>query len=263
MTQTDASEARDGFILSLVDNSGPTRLLLQVACGLALAALALPAPAGTNLSAWVFPGASGRLHRQPDALGNRLLDYNTVGYQGGGVPIPDVPVRVTISPVAGDNTANIQDAINAVKVLPQDTNGFRGAVMLAAGEYPCAGTITINARGIVLRGASPGTNAPGGSHLNFGSVITRFEINRVSLSVPITCAFEQRYASGSGRWGLRAADSPLTNALLSTTDRGSKLTKAGTNQVSLAPVRMAPALGEIEVREGILSVEKPAPRPAI
>ena len=51
MTQTDASEARDGFILSLVDNSGPTRLLLQVACGLALAALALPAPAGTNLSA--------------------------------------------------------------------------------------------------------------------------------------------------------------------------------------------------------------------
>lgn len=146
--------------------------MLQVACGLALGALALPAPAGTNLSAWVFPGASGRLLRQPDALGNRLLDYTTVGYQGGGVPIPDVPVRVTISPVAGDNTANIQGAINAVKVLPLDTNGFRGAVMLAAGEYPCAGTITINASGIVLRGAGSGTN---------GTVLRATATNQYSL----------------------------------------------------------------------------------
>ena len=48
----------------------------------------------TNLSVWAIPGASGRMLRQPDALGNRVLDYSGVGYKGGTVPIPDVPVKV-------------------------------------------------------------------------------------------------------------------------------------------------------------------------
>jgi hypothetical protein len=61
--------------------------------------------AATNLSVWVYPGSSGRLLSQPDALGNRILDTSAVGYQGGTVPLPAssvVPVKVTISPVAGD-----------------------------------------------------------------------------------------------------------------------------------------------------------------
>src|SRR5206468_9625960 len=118
----------------------------------------LSAFAATNLSVWAFPGSSGRILRQPDALGNRVLDYTSVGYKGGGVPIPDVPVKATISPVPGDNTANIQAAINTVKALPLDTNGFRGAVLLTAGEYPCSNTITINASGVILRGVGSDTN---------------------------------------------------------------------------------------------------------
>lgn len=109
--------------------------------------------AATNLSVWAFPSASGRVLRQPDALGNRVLDYSEAGFRGGVSPIPDVPVKITISPVPGDNGANIQNAINAVKALPLDANGFRGAVLLAAGEYPISNSITINASGIVLRGA--------------------------------------------------------------------------------------------------------------
>jgi autotransporter-associated beta strand protein len=118
----------------------------------------LGARAGTNLSAWAFPGPSGRVLAQPDAFGNRTLDYSKVGYQNGGVPIPDVPVKVTISPVAGDDGASIQAAINTVKAMPLDTNGFRGAVLLTAGEYEIAGSITIDASGVVLRGAGDGTS---------------------------------------------------------------------------------------------------------
>lgn len=117
-----------------------------------------PTEAATNLSAWAFPGASGRVLRQPDVLGNRVLDYSGAGFRGGASPIPDVPVQITISPVPGDNGANIQNAINAVKALPLDAQGFRGAVLLAAGEYPISNSITINASGIVLRGAGNGPN---------------------------------------------------------------------------------------------------------
>lgn len=117
-----------------------------------------PGRAATNLSAWAFPGPGGRLLHQPDALGNRVLDYSVVGYKGGTMPIPDVPVKVTLSPVAGDNGAHIQAAINQVKSLPLDASGFRGAVFLNAGEYPVAGSITIDASGIVLRGVGDGTN---------------------------------------------------------------------------------------------------------
>src|SRR3954454_2792511 len=85
--------------------------------------------ASTNLSALVYPGPNGRLIHQPDAQGNRLVDCSGVGYQGGTVPIPNIPVQITISPVAGDNGGNIQSAIDYVSGLPVDSNGFRGAVL--------------------------------------------------------------------------------------------------------------------------------------
>lgn len=96
--------------------------------------------------------------QQPDALGNRVLDYTAAGYRGGTVPIPHVPVKTTVSPVAGDDRATIQAAIDAVEALPTDTNGFRGAVLLTAGEYQINGTLTVNSSGVVLRGQGSGTN---------------------------------------------------------------------------------------------------------
>ena len=121
-----------------------------------LAGSPLSVGAATNLSAWVFPGASGRMVRQPDALGNRLLDYSSVGYMGGTVPIPVVAAKTNISPVAGDNSASIQSAINYVQTLPLDTTGFRGAVQFAAGWYPVSNSITITTSGVVLRGVGDG-----------------------------------------------------------------------------------------------------------
>src|ERR1051326_3501546 len=147
----------------------------------------LPAFASTNLSVWAFPDSSGRILQKPDALGNRILDNSYVGYKGGGVPLPVVPVKVTISPVAGDNTANIQAAINQVQALSLDTNGFRGAVLLNAGEYPCSNTIKITASGVILRGVSSGTN---------GAVLRATATNQYSL-VQITGSGSASTVSGT------------------------------------------------------------------
>ena len=56
----------------------------------------------------VYPGADGKLVYVPDEQGNIIHDASHAGYGGGGVAIPTVPVKETIWPVAGDNTANIQ-----------------------------------------------------------------------------------------------------------------------------------------------------------
>jgi autotransporter-associated beta strand protein len=133
------------------------------------------ASAATNLSAWVFPGPSGRLLARPDFLGNRVMDVSGVGYKGGLVPLPGtnlVVVRTNIAPVAGDNRNHIQGAINYVQSLPLDANGFRGAVLLAPGEYPMASSVMISASGVVLRGSGSGTN---------GTVLRATATNQYSL----------------------------------------------------------------------------------
>ena len=71
-------------------------------------------------------------------------------------PIPSVPVKETVWPVAGDNTANLQAAIDKVSALPLDKNGFRGAVLLKMGYYKMATPLKIQASGVVLRGEGMG-----------------------------------------------------------------------------------------------------------
>jgi autotransporter-associated beta strand protein len=61
---------------------------------------------------------------------------------------------------------------------------------------------------------------------------------------------------GTGRWDLRSASTSATNATLSTTGHPYRLAKVGTNQVSLVSVAVDPMLGDIDVQNGLLSVEK-------
>src|SRR5580658_2810909 len=72
----------------------------------------------------------GALSYSEDAHGNRVPDFSYAGYMQGRIPIPDVPVRVIVSPVAGDNTARIQAAIDYVASLKPEADGIRGAVLL-------------------------------------------------------------------------------------------------------------------------------------
>jgi hypothetical protein len=113
-------------------------------------------PAFAQTSAWVHPGPAGQLVYQTDDRGNRIPDFSNVGYHGGGVPLPDLPVRSSVEPSADDAGARIQAALDAVSKLPPDEHGFRGAVLLKQGRYLLAGSLYLRASGVVLRGEGQG-----------------------------------------------------------------------------------------------------------
>src|SRR6478736_2704261 len=100
----------------------------------------------------VYPGYDGKLVYKADSLGNRIPDFSNAGYKGGGVAIPYVPAKITIWPVKGDNSENIQAAIDKVSAMPLDAAGFRGAVQLKLGLYPLDKPLYIKASGVILRG---------------------------------------------------------------------------------------------------------------
>jgi hypothetical protein len=104
----------------------------------------------------VYPGGDGRLVYAPDEQGNVIHDASHAGYRGGGVAIPSAPARETVWPVAGDNTAHVQAALDKVSSRAPDANGFRGAVVLRAGYYRMATPLRIQASGVVLRGEGMG-----------------------------------------------------------------------------------------------------------
>ncbi|TAM93136.1 MAG: hypothetical protein EPN39_20795 [Chitinophagaceae bacterium] len=112
-------------------------------------------PAGHQQSKWVYYNHRGALTYKTLKQGDKIMDFSYAGYEGGGVSIPDVPVKVTLDPQNGDNTKAIQQAIDEVSTMPL-VNGFRGAVLLHAGMYNCDNTIMINASGVVLRGSGSG-----------------------------------------------------------------------------------------------------------
>lgn len=101
---------------------------------------------------WVTLADDGRLLYQLDDFGNRILDYAGCGYLGGKEGIPQVPTRVVVKPGDGDDGARIQAAIDQVSAMPPDANGYRGAVLLTAGEYQVSTTLKISTSGVVLRG---------------------------------------------------------------------------------------------------------------
>jgi hypothetical protein len=102
-------------------------------------------------------GGDGRLVYTADARGNVVPDFSAVGYKNSEAAIPTVPVVLTVSAVAGDNTANVQNAIDTVAALPIQPDGFRGAILFGAGTYNINSEITISDSGIVLRGIGTST----------------------------------------------------------------------------------------------------------
>ena len=133
------------------------RQMLQL--GIAPAFAARLAPAAQDLApiaSRVYSGTNGRLAYEPDEQGNIIHDASHAGYGGGGVAIPTVPVRETVWPVAGDNTAHLQAAIDRMSARARDAGGFRGAILLRAGYYRMAAPLKIQASGVVLRGEGMG-----------------------------------------------------------------------------------------------------------
>lgn len=123
-------------------------------------------------SALVYLGNNNKLEYQAYAnFGesnaiHKIPDFSWAGYKLGGVKIPTAPVVVTLNPLAGDNRAQIQAAINQVSALPLNTNGIRGAILLNAGTYNCSGPIYIRTSGIVLRGVAQDYAKNGGTQMH-------------------------------------------------------------------------------------------------
>ena len=101
----------------------------------------------------LYFGEDDKLTYVRDAEGNVIPDFSYAGYKNSEVDIPDIPVIKTISPVEGDNTIHIQNALFEAALTPVGTDGFRGALLLNAGTYEVRGTIKLLYDGIVLRGA--------------------------------------------------------------------------------------------------------------
>lgn len=106
-------------------------------------------------SQWVYADAKGKLVYKTLAAGDKIMDFSYAGYMGGGVKIPLVDVKISLDPIAGDNSTAIQNAIDEVSKMNL-VNGFRGAVVLKPGVYDCEKSLVINASGVVLRGSGAG-----------------------------------------------------------------------------------------------------------
>lgn len=130
------------------------------ACLLAAALTATGVGAVLARSRLVAPGPDGKLIYTPyTERGDRLPDFSWCGYRGGGVALPSVPAKMTLTPAPeGDDRERIQKALDAVAAMPLGTNGFRGALLLKKGTYRVGGQLNIGASGIVLRGEGDGTN---------------------------------------------------------------------------------------------------------
>jgi hypothetical protein len=107
----------------------------------------------------VRTGPAGKLEYTADQEGNRIPDFSYAGYKNGTVPIPNISVVDSVSPMAGDNTSNIQNAIDRIASRLIDANGFRGALLMKAGKYRVSGTLLLNASGVVLRGVGEGSDS--------------------------------------------------------------------------------------------------------
>lgn len=118
--------------------------------------LILPA-AATVASAAPAPISfgGGKLRYQPDRNGDMIPDFSYCGYMAGEKPIPDAPVRITLTPDPSrkrDERPQIQEAIDRLAKMPPDANGIRGVILLKKGDYRINGQLKIETGGIVLRG---------------------------------------------------------------------------------------------------------------
>lgn len=144
------------------------RILILALSGLSISSLSESQVKSKGImgkSEWIFMNPEGKLVNKKTERGDRIMDFSYAGYMGGGVAIPDVPVVVTVTPSGSDDTENIQDAVNKVSGMQLKGN-FRGAVLLAPGDYTISKTITISADGVILKGSGSGMSSEKNSTIN-------------------------------------------------------------------------------------------------
>ena len=161
---------------------------------------------------WINMDAAGKLMYGHTPNGDRIADFSSAGYHGGGIALPKVPEKLIVKPSGADDTAAIQAAIDKLGNMPL-IGGSRGAVALTAGTYKIGGTLRFAISGVVLRGAGMqerGTTLllTGNPHLAL-AVSGNLKETRVGVSTTIIDAY---VASGTNSFrvadasGLHAGD---------------------------------------------------------
>lgn len=135
-------------------------VMLAACATIARASIPTTYPTGSGIS---IGFAGGHVTYGLNSVGDRIPDYSSAGYGGGGVTIPSPSVTTTLNPNAsGDDTARIQAAIDNIGNQSVGANGFRGVLKLNAGVYRISTALNVGFSGIVIRGAGSG---PGGTIL--------------------------------------------------------------------------------------------------
>ena len=108
-------------------------------------------------SSIVYFDANGKLGYASDAEQNRVIDFSAAGYKNSNEQIPNINnIIATILPSTGDRTTEINAAIQSALTIAPNANGFRGVILLKAGNYEIQGTLKMNVSGLVLRGEGSG-----------------------------------------------------------------------------------------------------------
>ena len=160
------------------------------------AGVVMTIPGDPPSSEWVYRGTGGKLVYKTTPAGDRILDFSHAGYMGGGVALPDVPVRLTVRPSGSDDTDAIQAAIDEVAARRPDGE-FRGAVLLEPGIFRIGRTLRVSASGVVLRGS--GSQGDARSTLKL--------LGESFLAIAVRSVNGQRE---SGRAGVESADGKTT-----------------------------------------------------
>jgi len=96
------------------------------------------------------------------------IDFSYAGYKAGADEVPAPPNVLQVKPTGKDDTRLLQAAIEKLATFPLQQNGFRGSLLLSAGNYQVSGQLKIKASGIVIRGAK-------------GAIVTATGIDRRAL----------------------------------------------------------------------------------
>jgi Family of unknown function (DUF6298) len=105
------------------------------------------------ISVWL---ASTQVRAQSVVASPVGIDFSYAGYQADATAPPMIAAVISVRPSGGDDTDLLQSAIDHVAAMPQDSRGFRGAIVLRPGHFHVAGQLHLNASGVVLRGSGAG-----------------------------------------------------------------------------------------------------------
>jgi len=121
------------------------RLLALLAILGSLAACTEPGPAGSGQTSELWGRAGERWSPR-----SRLPDFSFAGYHFGDDPIPDVPVRASVTDFGAKGDDDADDTEAFLKAIASTSNG---AILIPAGRYVLTQVLKLTRSGVVLRGA--------------------------------------------------------------------------------------------------------------